>query len=46
METRPRRYMGLGYRLTHMPWWAYVLVILGVYLLGWVMRLTGVIPEH
>lgn len=46
METRPRRYMGLGYRLTHMPWWAYALMIPAVYLFGWLLRLVGIIPGH
>ncbi|WP_165903681.1 hypothetical protein [Hymenobacter gummosus] len=46
METKPKRIQGFGGLRGGMPWWA-ILLMLGVfYLLGWVLRLTGVIPAH
>lgn len=41
MLTRQR---SLFTRLTHLPWWAYILPIVGFYLLGWALHLIGVIP--
>ncbi|MBD2715935.1 hypothetical protein KBK19_12910 [Microvirga sp. STR05] len=44
MLTRQRRPMGLTNRLSYLPWWAYILLIPGFYLFGWVLHLLGVIP--
>jgi hypothetical protein len=47
MEKIQRRfagYSGLGQRLGNLPWWAYGMIIPGVYLLGWVLHWIGVIP--
>ncbi|WP_156126241.1 hypothetical protein [Hymenobacter sp. DG25B] len=38
-----RRRIGLRERISHIPWWVYMLLIPGVYLLGWVLHFMGVI---
>ncbi|WP_157547639.1 hypothetical protein [Hymenobacter sp. DG25A] len=39
-----RRRIGLSERMNRIPWWAYILLIPGFYLFGWVLHLLGVIP--
>ncbi len=39
-----RRRIGLRERMSHIPWWVYMLLIPSFYLLGWVLHLLGVIP--
>jgi hypothetical protein len=46
METNQRRHSGFGGLRGGLPWWAILLMLAAFYLLGWVLRITGVIPAH
>lgn len=46
MEVKPRRYQGYAGIRKGLPWWAYILMLFGFYLLGWVLHLVGIIPSH
>ncbi|WP_165822222.1 hypothetical protein [Hymenobacter edaphi] len=46
METQPKKYRGFGVLRGGVPWWFYVVLLVGFYLFGWVLRMLGVIPAH
>lgn len=44
METRERRPVWARGGFGDKPWWLYMLIIPGVYIMAWVLHWLGVIP--
>jgi hypothetical protein len=44
MSTQHREYRGFAGLRGGLPWWGYVLMVLGFYLLGWALHQLGLVP--